>query len=102
MEYINHGMASPQSHEGTLMRGYSRVVLGNVVAYTNGKLKQGKDWYRDGSKLIQGEDSEIHRAATALTCGDLEVISEIADLCRDVVGFGVGGRYATRLHAADP
>ena len=37
MEYIKHGMASPQSHEGTLMPGYSRVVLGNVVAYTNGK-----------------------------------------------------------------
>ena len=41
MEGINHGMASPQSHEGTLMQGSFRIVLGNVVAYTNGK--QGKD-----------------------------------------------------------
>ena len=47
------------------------------MAYTNGKPKQGKEWYSDGSKLIQGENSEIHRAATALSCGELEVISRV-------------------------
>ena len=42
MEYINHGMASPQSHAGTLVQGSSRVVSGNVVAYTNGQFLENR------------------------------------------------------------
>ena len=30
------------------------------------------EWYSDGSKLVQGENSEVHRAATAMLCGELE------------------------------
>ena len=47
------------------------------MAYTNGKPKQEKEWYSDGSKLNQGEDSEVHRAATAMLCGELEEITRV-------------------------
>ena len=77
MEYINHGMASPQPHEGHLLQGYSRVVPGNVVAYTNGKPKQANHRHSDGSKLIEGGYLELLLAETALTCGELQIISKV-------------------------
>ena len=30
------------------------------------------EWYSDGSKLVQGENSEVHRATTAMLCEELE------------------------------
>ena len=77
MEYIDHGLASPQSPEGKVPEGFSRIEVGEIVAYTNGKPRQGKDWHSDGSKLVQTEESEIHRAGTALTCGELQIISRV-------------------------
>jgi len=77
MEYIDHGLASPQSPEGKVPEGFSRIEVGEIVAYTNGKPRQGKDWHSDGSKLVQTGESEVHRAGTALTCGELQIISRV-------------------------
>ena len=78
-EYIEHGMTSQRSHAGTLLRGYARIVVGTIVAYTNGKPKRGTDWHSDGSKLVQAGEVEVHRAGTAVTCGELKVIARVQD-----------------------
>ena len=62
MEYIDHGLASPRTLEWKVLDGFSKIMLGDVVAYTNGKPRHGKYWHSDGSKPVQTEDSEIHRA----------------------------------------
>ena len=61
MEYIDHGLASPQTLEGKIPDGFSRIMLGDIVAYTNGKPRHGHDWHSDGSKLVQNEDSKIQK-----------------------------------------
>ena len=70
--YMDHGLASPQFPEGTLPEGFTRILVGDVVGYTNGKPKQGREWHSDGSKSIQNETAEVHRAAS---CGEHQVIS---------------------------
>jgi len=76
-EYIDNGMTSQRSHTGTLLQGYARIVVGNIVAYSNGKPKRGTDWHSDGSKLVKAGAVEVHRPGTAVTCGDLKVIARV-------------------------
>ena len=76
-EYIAHSMATTNANKGALQQGYSRIMVGNVVAYTNGQPKQGSDWYSDGSMLtVEGHTPE-NRAGAALKCGPLKSILRV-------------------------
>jgi len=68
-EYVAHGMASQHPYAGIILQSYSKIVVGTIVAYSNGKPKRGTDWHSGGSKLVRAGEVEVHRAGTAVGPG---------------------------------
>ena len=44
MQYIGHGPASPHTLEEKVPDGFSRIMLGDIVAYINWKPRHRQDW----------------------------------------------------------
>ena len=74
MEYRAHyhGSVHPPDVDdtGTLPAGFSPIMVGGMVGYTNGKDKTDTTWYSDGSK-------QNNRAGVGIKCGQLEIIARV-------------------------
>ena len=74
MEYRAHyhGSVHPPDVDdtGTLTAGFSPIMVGSMVCYTNGNDKTGTTWYDDGSK-------QNNRAGVGIQCGQLEIIARV-------------------------
>ena len=74
MEYRAHyhGSVHPPDVDdtGTLPAGFSPIMIGGMVCYTNGKDKTDTTWYTDGSK-------QNNRAGVGIKCGQLEIIARV-------------------------
>ena len=53
------------------------ITVGNIVADTNGRPKQGAEWHNDGSKLTLHGAAPESRARTAVKCGGLHSITRV-------------------------
>ena len=76
--YITRCSTNDDPTDGEVPPRFTLVEVAGIKCYTNGKQAIGDIWYGDGSKLTQEVGGRtIYRAAGAITCGPLQVITRV-------------------------